>query len=46
MGGIRISFTSEVDDPSERRADDDADGEIDGVTLDREFLKFFPHVAI
>ena len=26
-------------------ADDDADSEINGVTLDREFLEFLQHVA-
>ena len=32
-----------LDEGAERHADDDADGEIDHVTLEREFLEFIEH---
>ena len=36
--GMMMSLTSDCDDGSERRADDDADGKIDHVAAHREFL--------
>ena len=42
---MMISFTSEVDDFAESRANYDRDGEIHDIALDRELLKFFQHDA-
>ena len=45
MIGMMMSPTSEVTMRAERRADDDADREVDDVALHGEFLEFLEHAA-
>jgi hypothetical protein len=44
MMGMMMSSTS-ADDLAEPRADDHADGEVEGVALRGQFFEFLPHAS-